>query len=135
MTCVDDITAEYREAGALDGLIPIHSVVDERTFLTKAGHLIQVLRVKGVDHECLDHSQLDHIARRFEAALRILPNGFRLYQMMLKRDHASLPAEEPKNATVRQAVRNRIEYLQANATDLYTLEVYFAVEYECGLAN
>src|SRR5258708_10203016 len=104
MTCVEEITKEYREAGALNGLIALHSTVDDRTFLTKAGHLLQVLRVEGVDHECLDHAQLDQIARRFEAALRTLPGTFRLYQLMLKRDHAPLPSSEPANPTVREAV-------------------------------
>ena len=66
MTCIDEITREYREAGALNGLISIHSTVDDWTFLTKAGHLLQVLRVEGADHECLDHPQLDHIARRLD---------------------------------------------------------------------
>jgi type IV secretion/conjugal transfer VirB4 family ATPase len=135
MTCVEDITKEYREAGALNGLIALHSALDEKTFLTKAGHLVQALRVHGVDHECLDHSQLNQVARRFEAALRTLPGTFRLYQLMLKRDHAPLPSEEPASPTVREAVRNRIEFLQTKSEDLYTLDLYFVIIYECGLGN
>jgi type IV secretion system protein VirB4 len=135
MTCIDEITREYREAGALNGLIAIHSTVDDWTFLTKAGHLLQVLRVQGADHECLDHPQLDHIARRFEAALRIFPATFRFYQIMLKRDHAPLPHEEPVNPTVREAVRNRIDYLEARSNDLYTLDTFFVIVYEARLGQ
>jgi type IV secretion/conjugal transfer VirB4 family ATPase len=135
MICAKDIRKEYREAGPLNELIAIYAAVDEHTFLTKSGHVLQVLRIQGADHECLDHAQLDYIARRFEAAVRIFPANFRIYQIILKRGGAPLPHQEHRNPTVREAVRNRIEYLQAKATDLYTLDLFFVVVYETNLGN
>ena len=135
MTRLDEVTREYRESGALSGLIAIHAAVEETTFLTKGGQLLQVLRVKGIDHECLDHHQLNTVARRFEAAIRIFPVTFHLYQLVLKRDHAELPHQVPAHPAVREAVRNRIDYLQAKADALYTFELYFVVVYDAGLGK
>jgi type IV secretion system protein VirB4 len=135
MIRLDELTREYREAGALNGLIAIHAVLDERTFLTKGGQILQVVRITGVDHECLDHPQLEQISRRFEAAMRVFTGTFRLYQIMLKRDHAELPFEPPANPIVREAARNRIDYLRAKADSLYTVDLCLAVVYDPGLGN
>src|SRR5579862_8900054 len=132
MVSYRDITKEYREAGAMNGLISLYSVVDDHTFLTKGGHLVQVLSLRGVDHECLDHPELDHIARRFEAAMRIFTGPFRVYQLMLKRDHASLPSYDYPNPTVREAVRSRIEHLRTKADALYSVELFLVIVYEAG---
>src|SRR5579864_9526380 len=127
MTRLDEVTKEYRESAALNSLIAIHAAIGEATFLTKGGQLLQVLRVEGIDHECLDHQQLDRVARRFEAAIRIFPATFHLYQLVFKQDRAELPHQEPAHPAVREAVRNRIDYLQAKADALYTFELYFVV--------
>jgi len=135
MVSYRDVTKEYREAGAMNGLISLYSVVDDHTFLTKGGHLVQVLSLRGVDHECLDHPELDHIARRFEAAMRIFTGPFRVYQLMLKRDHASLPSYDYPNPTVREAVRSRIEHLRTKADALYSVELFLVIVYEAGLGG
>lgn len=135
MVSYRDITKEYREAGAMNGLISLYSVVDDHTFLTKGGHLVQVLSLQGTDHECLDHPELDQISRRFEAAMRIFTGSFRVYQVMLKRDHAFLPQNEYSNPTVREAVRGRIDYLRAKADALYTVELFLVIVYEAGLGG
>lgn len=130
MVRLSEISRAFREAGALNSLIGLYAAVDEHTFLTKAGHVLRVVRVHGVDHECLDHPQLDQIARRFEAAMRIFPTSFRVYQLMMKRDHAELPHQDYSNATVQQAVKNRVEYLTAKADTLYTLDLFFVFVHE-----
>lgn len=135
MVRLDELTKEHRESGALNSLIAIHAVVDDQTFLTKAGHLMQVLHVRGVDHECLDHPQLEQTARRFEAAMRVFTGTFRLYQIMLKRDHAKLPFDTPANPAVREATRNRIEYLRSKEDSLYTVDLAFAVVHDPGLGK
>jgi type IV secretory pathway VirB4 component len=130
MVRLNEITKAYREAGALNGLVSLYATLDEHTFLTKAGHVLQVARVEGVDHECLDHPQLDHIARRFEAAMRIFSTSFRVYQIMMKRDHAGLPHQDYANTTVQRAVKNRVEYMTTKADSLYTLDLFFVFVYE-----
>lgn len=135
MVRLSEITKAYREAGALNSLISLYATLDEHTFLTKAGHILQVVQVHGVDHECLDHPQLDQIARRFEAAMRIFPTSFRVYQLMMKRDHAELPHRDYTNATVQRAVKNRVEYLTTKADSLYTLDLFFVFVFEPDLTQ
>jgi len=133
MVRLADVTKEYRQAGPLNALVGVHAALDEHTFLTKGGQLLQALRIEGVDHECLDHAELDRIARRFEAAMRIFPGSFRVYQILLKRDRAPLPHRDYENTAVRQAVRNRVEYLQSKADALYSLDLYFVIVHEANL--
>ena len=44
---------DYREAGSVNGLLALWGFVDETTFLTKAGHVGVVYRIRGVDYEGL----------------------------------------------------------------------------------
>ena len=85
---VSEIWREHRESGGLNELIGICSFLDEHTFLTKSGDLGVVLRVRGIDYECLDPQEIDGLARRFESSLRSLGEEFRLYQYLLKRNRA-----------------------------------------------
>jgi type IV secretion system protein TrbE len=134
MIAVKKITRDFREAGAFHTLIGLHGFVGkddaDPTFLTKSGELGTVLKVEGVDAECLDHLQIDQIARRFEAALRMFDERFRVYQYLLKRDHAEIPHREYENPVVRQAIRRRMEYLAAKSDALYTTEIYLVILYE-----
>ena len=102
----------------------------DSTFLTKGGEVGVVIGVEGVDAECFDHPQIDQIARRFEAALRIFDERFRVYQYLLKRDQAAIPHKDCSNPVVRKAIETRITYLTAKSESLYTLEVFFVVLYE-----
>src|ERR1700722_19480192 len=86
------IFKDYEDSGALNARVSITAALDDRTFLTKGGGLVTMLCVRGVDYECLDASEIDQFARRFEAALRTFDENFRIYQYVLKRDHAAIPA-------------------------------------------
>src|SRR5712692_11435649 len=101
------IVRDYQESGALNALVNVHTAVDDHTFLTKSGDLIVMLGVQGVDYECLDASQLEQVARRFESAVRIFDENFRLYQYLVKRDSAPLPHRSYDNPVVQQAVTSR----------------------------
>ena len=86
------IIRDYQqEAGSLSSQLNLYGFIDEHTFLTKSGDLGVVLSLRGVDYECLDHGQLNEVARRFEAAMRIFDEKFRLYQYVLKRDAQTVP--------------------------------------------
>lgn len=130
MVKLNRLVKDYREAGALNTLLGLYGFVDEHTFLCKDGSLAVALKVQGVDYECLDHEQLDGVARRFEATLRVLSDRFRIYQYLLKRDHAPLPHQDHENPIVHRAIRNRIDYLRDRAASLYTFDVYFVITYE-----
>ena len=77
MVSLRRILRDYREAGSLNGLLALWGFVDDTTFLTKAGHVGVVYRVRGVDYEGLSHPQRQMLAHRFEAALRLLDDHCR----------------------------------------------------------
>jgi type IV secretion/conjugal transfer VirB4 family ATPase len=124
------IVKDYQESGALNALVSIHAAIDEHTFLTKGGDLAIFLAVRGADYECLDGSQCDQIARRFEAALRVFDENFRVYQYVDKRDNAPIPHRLYDNPVVQEAIKSRIAYLESKSDSLYSLETYFVVVYE-----
>jgi type IV secretion system protein TrbE len=130
MIRVGTIARDYLESGAMSSLIGLYGFVDEHTFLTKSGDLGVVVRVPGVDAECLDHPERDHIARRFGSAIRTFDERFRIYQYLLKRDNAAIPHRHYDNPIVEQAISNRIEFLAAKSESLYTIDIFFVLMYE-----
>src|SRR3989449_9157031 len=78
------VLKDYEESGALHANIGVLEAIDENSFLTKAGHLFRMLRVDGVDDECLEPGQVDQITQRVEAAFRLLDENFLLYQYLIK---------------------------------------------------
>ncbi len=120
---------DYREAGTLESLVSVDTLLDERTFLTKSGDLLTVLKADPPDYECLDPEQLDHVARRFEAAVRTLGEPFRIYQYWLKRQHPGLTYRHYADPVVERAVTNRAEYFAERAASLYSLDTYVVVVY------
>ncbi|HYK49971.1 MAG TPA: type IV secretion system DNA-binding domain-containing protein [Terriglobales bacterium] len=128
---VSEIRKEHEAAGAFNVLINVCSFIDEHTFLTKSGDLGVVFKVQGIDYECLDHSEIDAFARRFEAALRSLTDEFRLYQYLLKRNKPAIPHREYRDLpVVDRAIQDRVGFLDAKAESLYSLELYFILIYE-----
>ena len=51
------ILRDYQDAGSVNGLLALWGFVDDTTFLTKAGHVGVVYRIRGVDYEGLSHPQ------------------------------------------------------------------------------
>ena len=68
MVSVGRILRDYRDAGSVNGLLALWGFVDDSTFLTKAGHVGVVYRLRGVDYEGLSHPQRQALVHRFEAA-------------------------------------------------------------------
>ena len=130
MIKVARIVKDYEESGALSALVSVQAVLDDQTFLTKSGDLLTVLRVQGPDHECLEASELDQIARRFESAVRGLGEDCHFYQYWIKRNAAPIPAGCYQNPIVQEAVSSRAAYLEAKRQQLCATEVYFILVYE-----
>ena len=82
MVSVGRILRDYRDAGSVNGLLALWGFVDDTTFLTKAGHVGVVYRLRGVDYEGLSHPQRQALVHRFEAALRLLDEHCRVYQYL-----------------------------------------------------
>jgi type IV secretion system protein TrbE len=119
--------ADYLKAGQMNEIIGLHLFIDDQVFLTKCGELGVVIHFPGIDFEGREPAQLDAIARRFEAAVRTFTEDHRIYQYLIK-THTPLPtpADHP-NEVVNAAIHNRIEFFQAKADKLYTVEIYFVL--------
>jgi type IV secretion/conjugal transfer VirB4 family ATPase len=124
------ILRDYQEAGSVNSLLALWGFVDDTTFLTKAGHVGVVYRVRGLDAEGLTHGQRAAIVHRFEAALRLLDERCRVYQYLVKRTIDPIQAERCGRPVANEAIQQRAAYLNSRRDDLYELSVYFVVLYE-----
>ena len=104
--------------------------IGPEVFLTKAGDLGMVLRVKGVDYECRDSAELDATARRFEATLKAFDERFTIYQYLVKRHNPEIPTRHyPENPVLEHALSTRAAHLRSKGERLYELETYLVVLY------
>jgi type IV secretion system protein TrbE len=125
------IIKDYREAGAFNALVNVQAAVNDNTFLTKSGDLFCVLKATGIDYEGRDPDQLDAMCRRFQSALPILDERFRIYQYLTKREGAPIPFQAyPDNPVLHQAVANRIDFFRQKASSLFAMDIHFVVVYE-----
>jgi type IV secretory pathway VirB4 component len=130
MVRLSRIFRDYREAGSLNGLLAPWGFVDDRTFLTKAGHVGVVYRLQGIDFEGLSHAQRQAIAHRFEAGLRLLDEHVRVYQYLIKRTLEPLVSAPCANRVAHEAIQRRAAYLNARRDGLYDLSLYLVILYE-----
>ena len=130
MLKVSRILQDYREAGSVNSLLALWGFVDETTFLTKAGHVGVVYRVKGIDCEGLTHGQRTAMTHRFEAALRLLDDHCRVYQYLLKRTIDPIVSAPCVQPVANEAIQERAAYLNGRRAELYELALYLVVLYE-----
>lgn len=130
MLKLSKIVKSYKETGSLNENVSVFGFLDDQVFLTKGGDVGVVMRVEGVDYECLDHKQTDDLTKRLESALRLLGPQFRVYQFLFKSRNETIPYEAYENPVVKQAVEDRIAYFRNKASELYSLQIYFVVLYE-----
>src|SRR6266699_6088816 len=102
----------YMKKTALNENVSIYGLLDGDVFLTKGGDVGVVLKVEGVDYECLDHKQTDSLTKRLESALRLLGPQYRVYQILFKSSGETIPHSEYDNPVVRQAVDDRTAYFE-----------------------
>jgi len=124
------ILHDYHEAGSVNALLAIWGFVDDTTFLTKAGHVGVVYRLRGIDYEGLTHDELQALVHRFEAALRLLDEHCRLYQYLVKRMVAPFHSASCSQPVAREAVQRRTAHLNGLRPELYDIELYLALVFE-----
>jgi type IV secretion system protein VirB4 len=130
MLRIGRILHDYQEAGSVNALLALWGFVDETTFLTKAGHVGVVYRLRGIDYESLTPEELRALVHRFEAALRLLDEHCRVYQYLVKRlvdPFESAPCAQP---IARAAIERRVAHLNGLRQDLFEVELYLAIVYE-----
>jgi type IV secretion system protein VirB4 len=130
MLRLSKIVKNYEETGALNENVSVYGFLDDQVFLTKGGHVGVVLRVEGVDYECLDHKQTDSLTKRLESALRLLGPQFRVYQLLFKASGETIPHGAYDNPVVKQAVDDRAVFFEKKAGELYSLRIYYVILYE-----
>jgi type IV secretion system protein TrbE len=127
---IDQITNDYREAGALCSQVNLFGFVDEEAFLTKSGDVGFVLAIEGVDYECLDANTIENLTHRLTAAFRIFDEKCRVYQYLFKGNQERIPFRTYANPVVNAAIENRIEHFKARASSLYSFQICYVVLYE-----
>ncbi len=118
MLKVGRILRDYQEAGSVNALLALWGFVDGQTFLTKAGDVGIVYRLTGADYECLDQTQRRDVVHRFEAALRLFDEHFRVYQYLFKRRLGPIAATPSGHRLADEATRRHLENLNARGQDL-----------------
>jgi type IV secretion system protein VirB4 len=124
------ILRDYGQSGSVNELLALWGFVDEWVFLTKAGHVGLVYRIEGVEFEGLPHSQRQAVVHRMEAALRLLDDRCRVYQYLVKRTIQPLKASACRQPVAQDAMRRRVEYLNARRSELYELSQFLVLVYE-----
>src|SRR5713226_6360937 len=124
------IFKNYEETGSLNEQVNLYGFIDPHVFLTKTGDLGVILEVRGVDYECLDGDSTDGLTKRFESALKLFDENYRVYQYLFKRNNEAIPHKLYGNAVVDAAIQNRIAYLAGKADTLFSLAIYYVVLFE-----
>ena len=127
---IDHITKNWREAGSFASQINLFGFWDEHSFLTKSGDLGIALKIGGIDYESLDHAGQEDAVKRLEAALRSFDEKCRLYQILFKHNHPTIPYERYENPLIRAAVEQRAAFLQSKSDRLYSIEIFWIVMME-----
>jgi type IV secretion/conjugal transfer VirB4 family ATPase len=118
------ILRDYSDAGGVNTLLPLWGFVDDHTFMTKAGHVGLVYRLRGIDVDGLTQAQRRALTHRMEAALRQLDERCRLYQYLVKRTVGPFVAPICAEPVAQEALSRRTAYLNERRQDLYELAQY-----------
>src|SRR6516164_7391947 len=121
------IFKNYDETGSFNELINLRGFVDSGVFQTKTGDLGVVLEVRGVDYECLDGNALDSLTKRFESALKLFDENYRVYQYLFKRNNQAIPHKFYDKPVVDTAIKNRLAYFASKGDTLFSLSIYYVV--------
>ncbi len=130
MVSMGRILRDYQDSGSVNGLLALWGFVDDTTFLTKAGHVGVVYRLRGVDYEGLSYPQRQQLVHRFEAALRLLDEHCRVYQYLLKRTVAPFVSARCAVPVANEAIQRRAEYLNTKRHELYDLSLHLVLMFE-----
>lgn len=127
------ILRDYRDASAVNELLAIWGFVDEGMFLTKAGHVGLVYRLRGVDVDGLTHAQRRSLTHRMEAGFRFLDERWRVYQHLIKQVARPFRAPACAEPVAREALARRASYLNGRRSALYEIDLFLVLLHEPSL--
>jgi type IV secretory pathway VirB4 component len=124
-------SSPLQDAGSCAEQIALLRFIDDITFETKLGDLGILLSFSGIDPDCRTDEVLDAFTRRYESAMRLFDDRFRVYSYVVKCSGATPPYREhyPTDAAT-AAVHRRAKALEARSSSLYEIKLYLAVLYE-----
>jgi type IV secretory pathway VirB4 component len=105
-----------QDAGSCAEQIALLRFIDDITFETKLGDLGILLSFSGIDPDCRTDEVLNAFTRRYESAMRLFDDRFRVYSYIVKRSGATAPYREhyPTDSAT-AAVHRRVKALEARA--------------------
>src|ERR1700759_5074396 len=120
-----------KRAGTATAELALSRFINGAVFETKLGDLGLILSLVGIDPDCRTDAVLNVFTRRFESAMRLFDDRFRVYLYLAKRSGAAPPCQESyPTAEANAVVRRRIDALSARADSLYETRLYMAVLFE-----
>lgn len=124
-------SSPLQDAGLCAAQVALLRFIDGITFETKLGDLGMLLSFSGIDPDCRTDEILNAFTRRYESAIRVFDDRFRVYSYIVKRSGAAAPFQDhyPSPAAT-AAVHRRIRALAGRAHSLYQIQLYLAVLYE-----
>lgn len=124
-------SSPLQDAGSCAEQIALLRFINDITFETKLGDLGMLLSFFGIDPDCRTDEVLNAFTRRYESAMRLFDDRFRVYSYIVKRSGARPPCRE-RYATdaATAAVHRRVKELEARADSLYEIQLYLAILYE-----
>jgi type IV secretion system protein TrbE len=117
----------YEETGSLNAMVNLFGFVGPEVFLTKSGEPGIVLKLKGLDYECLDRSAVDGFTKRLESALRLFDDQHRIYQLLFKRNRVPIPHTFCGKPVVDAAIRDRVDYFTRKSDRVFSLDIYLVI--------
>jgi len=127
MLSLKRIFKNYQQAGSLNAMVNLFGFISPHVFLTKSGEVGLILKLHGVDYECLDTSSLDGLTKRLESALRLFDENYRVYQLLFKRNRQRIPHSFCGKPVVDAAIRDRVAYFAERADNLFSLSIFYVV--------
>ena len=124
-------SSPLQDAGSCAEQIALLRFIDDITFETKLGDLGMLLSLSGIDPDCRTDEALNAFTRRYESAMRLFDDRFRIYSYIVKRSGA-MPSCRERYATdvATAAIHRRVKALEARAHSLYEIQLYLAILYE-----
>jgi type IV secretory pathway VirB4 component len=116
-----------QQSGALHTLFAPTRFIDDHVFLTKSGETGVVLKLDGIDYECLTDEMLEDLHTRLSSVEEHFDNRYRIYQYLLKQEGAEIQTGAYENPTVARTVKARTDYLKAKP--LSTISLYRVILY------
>lgn len=124
---ISRILKDWKESGALNAHLNLYGFWDEHALLTKSGDLGLVLSVRGIDYESLDGARQDYAVKRLEAALKLFGPGFRVYQILSKRNRPEIPFAKYGDALIDAAQEQRRRFFDERRDRLFEIEIHYVV--------